>query len=42
MQEKEEAKVVNVTTAELEAEVKTAIWDEHCKFVKKFKPSKIK
>ena len=42
MQEKEEAKVVNVVPADLDAEVKTAIWDEHCKFVKKFKPSKIK
>ena len=42
MQEKEEAKVVNVVLADLDAEVKTAIWDEHCKFVKKFKPSKIK
>ncbi len=42
MQEKEEAKVVNVTTAELDAEVRSAIWEDHCKFVKKFKPSKIK
>ena len=42
MQEKEEAKVVNVVPADLDAEVKTAIWDEHSKFVKKFKPSKIK
>lgn len=42
MQEKEEAKVVNVVAADLDAEVKTAIWDEHSKFVKKFKPSKIK
>ena len=42
MQEKEEAKVVNVIPADLDAEVKTAIWDEHSKFVKKFKPSKIK
>ena len=42
MQEKEEAKVVNVVPADLDAEVKTAIWDEHTKFVKKFKPSKIK
>ena len=42
MQEKEEAKVVNVVPADLDAEVKTAIWDEHSKFVKKFKHSKIK
>ena len=42
MQEKEEAKVVNVNLGDLDAEVKTAIWDEHCKFVKKFKPCKIK
>ena len=42
MQEKEEAKVVNVVPADLDAEVKTAIWDEHSKFVKKFRPSKIK
>ena len=42
MQEKEEAKVVNVVLADLDAEVKTTIWDEHSKFVKKFKPSKIK
>ena len=42
MQEKEEAKVVNVVPADLDAEVKTAIWEEHSKFVKKFKPSKIK
>ena len=42
MQEKEEAKVVNVTTAELDAEVRSAIWEDHCKFVKKFKPSNIK
>ncbi len=42
MQEKEEAKVTNVTTAELDAEVRSAIWEDHCKFVKKFKPSKIK
>ena len=42
MQEKEEAKDVNVIPADLDAEVKTAIWDEHSKFVKKFKPSKIK
>lgn len=42
MQEKEEAKVVNVNLGDLDAEVKTAIWDEHSKFVKKFKPSKIK
>ena len=42
MQEKEEAKVVNVVPADLDSEVKTAIWDEHSKFVKKFKPSKIK
>ena len=41
MQEKEEAKVVNVNLGDLDAEVKTAIWDEHSKFVKKFKPSKI-
>lgn len=42
MQEKEEAKVVNVVLADLDAEVKTAIWEEHSKFVKKFKPSRIK
>ena len=42
VQEKEEAKVVNVNLGDLDAEVKTAIWDEHSKFVKKFKPSKIK
>lgn len=42
MQEKEEAKVVNLVPADLDAEVKTAIWEEHSKFVKKFKPSKIK
>ena len=42
MQEKEEAKVANVTTAELDAEVRNAIWENHCKFVKKFKPSNIK
>ena len=42
MQEKEEAKVVNVNLGDLDTEVKTAIWDEHSKFVKKFKPSKIK
>ena len=42
MQEKEEAKVVNVVPADLDSEVKTAIWEEHSKFVKKFKPSKIK
>ena len=42
MQEKEEAKVANVTTAELDAEVRNAIWEAHCKFVKKFKPSNIK
>ena len=42
MQEKEEAKVVNVNLGDLDAEVKTAIWDEHSKFVKKFKPTNIK
>ena len=42
MQEKEEAKVANVTAAELDAEVRKAIWEDHCKFVKKFKPSNIK
>lgn len=42
MQEKEEAKVVNVVPTDLDAEVKTTIWEEHIKFVKKFKPSKIK
>ena len=42
MQEKEEAKVVNVVPADLDVEVKTAIWEEHSKFVKKFKPSKVK
>ena len=42
MQEKEEAKVVNITTAELDAEVRNAIWEDHSKFVKKFKPSNIK
>lgn len=42
MQEKEEAKIANVTPAELDTEVRKAIWEEHSKFVKKFKPSKIK
>ena len=42
MQEQEEAKVANVTTSELDAEVRNAIWEDHCKFVKKFKPSNIK
>ena len=42
MQEKEEAKVVNVNLGDLDSEVKSAIWDEHSKFVNKFKPSRIK
>ena len=42
IQEKEEAKIANVVPAELDAEVRKAIWEEHSKFVKKFKPSKIK
>lgn len=35
MQEKEEAKIVNVVPAELDPEVRKAIWEEHSKFVKK-------
>lgn len=42
MQAKEEEKIVNVTPAEIDAEVRKNIWDEHVKFVKKFKPSKFK
>jgi hypothetical protein len=40
MREKEEAKIVNIAPADLDAEVKTAIWEEHKKFIKKFKPVK--
>ena len=29
--DEEEAKVANVTTAELDAEVRNVIWDNHCK-----------
>ena len=42
MHAKEEEKIVNVIPKELEAEVRKNIWDEHVKFVKKFKPSKIR
>jgi hypothetical protein len=42
MREKEEAKIVNIAPADLDAEVKTAIWEEHKKFIKKFKPVKVK
>ena len=42
MHAKEEEKIVNVIPKELEAEVRKNIWDEHVKFVKKFKASKIK
>ena len=42
MQEKEEAKIVNVTPAELDGEVRDKIWQEHTKYVKKFKASKFK
>ena len=41
MLNKEDAKVVNIAPADLDAEVKTAIWEEHTKFIKKFKPSKV-
>jgi hypothetical protein len=37
MREKEEAKIVNIAPADLDAEVKTAIWEEHKKFIKKFR-----
>jgi len=42
MQEKEEAKIVNVTPAELDVEVRDKLWHEHTKYVKKFKASKYK
>ncbi|MBQ9764046.1 MAG: hypothetical protein IJV92_06785 [Phascolarctobacterium sp.] len=42
MHAKEEEKIVNVTPAEIDAEVRKNIWDEHMKFVKKFKPSRFK
>ena len=42
MQEKEEAKIVNVTPAELDVEVRDKLWQEHKKYVKKFKASKFK
>ena len=42
MQEKEEAKIVNVTPAELDVEVRDKIWQEHNKYVKKFKASNFK
>ena len=42
MQEKEEAKIVNVTPAELDGEVRDKLWQEHTKYVKKFKASKFK
>ena len=42
MQEKEEAKIVNVTPAELDSEVRDKLWQEHTKYVKKFKASKFK
>ena len=42
MQEKEEAKIVNVTPAELDVEVRDKIWQEHTKYVKKFTASKFK
>ena len=42
MQEKEEAKIVNVTPAELDVEVRDKIWHEHTKYVKKFKAYKFK
>ena len=42
MQEKEEAKIVNVTPAELDIEVRDKIWKEHTKYVKRFKASKFK
>ena len=35
MREKEEAKIVNIAPADLDAEVKEAIWEEHKKFLKK-------
>ncbi|MBO5168370.1 MAG: hypothetical protein J6B49_04650 [Phascolarctobacterium sp.] len=42
MQEKEEAKIVNVTPAEIDVEVRDKIWQEHKRYVKKFKASKFK
>ena len=42
MQEKEEAKIVNVTPAEIDVEVRDKIWQEHTKYVKKFTASKFK
>lgn len=41
MQAKEEEKISNVTPAELDAEVRNKIWQEHLNFVKKFKPAKL-
>ena len=42
MQEKEEVKIVNVTPAELDVEVRDKLWQEHKKYVKKFKAYKFK
>ncbi|MBQ8690659.1 MAG: hypothetical protein IJ516_02365, partial [Phascolarctobacterium sp.] len=42
MQEKEETKIVNVTPAEIDVEVRDKIWQEHKRYVKKFKASKFK
>ncbi len=42
MREKEEAKIVNVTPAEIDVEVRDKIWQEHTKYVKKFTASKFK
>jgi len=42
MQEKEEAKIVNVTPAEIDVEVRDMIWQKHKKYVKKFNASKFK
>lgn len=42
MQEKEEAKIINVTPAELDGEVRDKLWQEHTKYVKKFRASKFK
>ena len=42
MQEEEEAKIVNVTPAELDSEVRDKLWQEHTKYVKKFRASKFK
>lgn len=40
MQDKEAEKIVNVTPAELKAEVRDQIWQEHLKFIKSFKIKK--